>query len=183
MRKWVICLAIILFLVVIIIAIFKNTNNVEIETNVTEYVPEEEISEEQNRVTLLTLYFVNPTTKEIFPEVRKVDVKEIMNKPYEKIMNFLIEGSENEDVGKTVPEGTKLNSIKLEGERLSIDLSKEFIEKYERNSIEEKLLICSVVNTFLELQEVYSVSFLIDGEMIENMSEPFYRETVSSVEN
>lgn len=175
MKKWIYCLVILFFSLVIIFAIFKNTKSVEVETNVTEYVPEEEISEAQNRMALLTLYFQSPTTGELVPEIRKLDVKNIINNPYEIIMNLLIEGSENKEIGKTIPEGTKVNSITLEKENLVIDLSKEFIGKCEVGSEEQNKIIYSVVNTFLELQEVSSVSFLIDGQKIDKMSDPFVK--------
>jgi spore germination protein GerM len=175
MKKWIYVLICLIFSLFIIFAIFKNTKNVEVETEVTEFVPEEEISDEQNRTTLLTLYFVDSSTGELFPEVKKIDVKEIINEPYEKIMNFLIEGSQTGENESTIPLGTKLNSIKLDGSNLIIDLSKEFIEKYEVNSEEQNKVIYSVVNTFLELKEISSVSFLIDGETVDNMSQPFVK--------
>lgn len=166
MKKIVYCLVILAFILVIICAVFKNTNNVEIETDITEYVPQEEISNAQNRTTLLTLYFLDPSTMGIVPEVRQIDVKEIMDEPYEKIMNLLLEGSQNGNIGKTIPDGTKLNSISLENEELVIDLSKEFVDGRDVKSEEQIKIMDSIVNTFLELKEISSVSFLIDGERI-----------------
>lgn len=166
MKKIVCCLVVLVFILVIIYAVFKNTNNVEIETDITEYVPQEEISNAQNRTTLLTLYFVNPSTGSIVPEVKQIDVKDIINEPYEKIMNLLLEGSQNQDIGKIIPDGTKLNSIYLEKEVLVIDLSREFIDGFKDNSEEQSKVMEAISNTFLELKEVSSVTFLIDGEKI-----------------
>lgn len=166
MKKVVYCLVILIFILIIIYAVFKNTNNVEIETDITEYVPQEEISNSQNRTTLLTLYFVNPATGSIVPEVRQIDVKDIINEPYEKIMGLLLEGSQNPDVGKTIPDGTKLNGISLEKEELVIDLSKEFIDGNDVNSEKQSKIMEAISSTFRELKEVSTVSFLIDGEKI-----------------
>ena len=60
-KKIVYIVVLILFVVLVGIAIF---NNIEIKDNneantVLEYVPEQEISDEQNRMTIVTLYFVN----------------------------------------------------------------------------------------------------------------------------
>lgn len=173
MKKVIYCLLILIFIMAIVFAVFKNTKNVEVETDITEYTPQEEISNSQNRTTLLTLYFVDSATGALIPEIRQMDVKDIIDSPYEKIMNLLLEGSQNENLGKSIPEGTKLNSIVLEGENLIINLSKEFVGKYDVTSEEQKRIIYSVVNTFMELKEVSSVSFLIDGEKYENMSDPF----------
>lgn len=173
MKKMIYCLLILIFIVVVVYAVFKNTKNVEVETDVNEYTPQEEISNAQNRTTLLTLYFIDSTSGKLVPEVRQIDVKEIIDNPYEKIMNLLITGSQNEAIGKSVPEGTKLNSIRLEKENLVIDVSKEFVSKYESGSEEQKNMIYSVVNTFLELKEVSSVTFFIDGEACQELKEPF----------
>ena len=56
-----------------------------------EYTPEAEISEEQARQTIVTLYFQNKETKTLTTEARLVDIKDLMNTPYEKLMNLLIE--------------------------------------------------------------------------------------------
>ena len=61
MKKMVYCFVILIFIVVIVYAVFKNTKNVEVETEVSDYTPQEEISNAQNRTTLLTLYFVDST--------------------------------------------------------------------------------------------------------------------------
>lgn len=175
MKKWIYVLIVIFIAFIIIFAILKNSKKVEIETEITDYTPQEEISEEQNRMTLLTLYFIDSSTGELFPEVRKVDVKELLSEPYQKIMNYLLEGSQTVGNECTIPEGTKLNSLKLEGSNLVIDLSSEFIGKYEVGSEEQNKIIYSIVNTFLELKEISSVSFLINGESVDKMAEPFYK--------
>ncbi len=175
MKKVIYCLIVLVFILVIVYAVFKNTKNVEVETNIIDYVPQEEISNAQNRTTLLTLYFVDPTTGTLMPEVRQLDVKEIIDNPYEKIMNLLLEGSQNESIGKTIPDGTKVNSVVLENENLIIDLSKEFIQKYDISSEEQKKIIYSIVDTFIQLKEISSVTFLIDGEKVDNMSDPFVK--------
>lgn len=173
MKKTVYCIIILIFILVVVYAVFKNTKNVEVETDISDYTPQEEISNAQNRTTLLTLYFVDSANGKLVPEVRQIDVKEIIDNPYEKIMNLLIEGSQSESIGRTVPEGTKINCITLEKENLIVDLSKEFASQYESGSDAEKQMIYSVVNSFLELKEVSTVTFLIDGEKKEGMEKPF----------
>lgn len=175
MKKLLYCIIVLILVLAIVYAIFKNTKNVEVETDVSEYTPQEEISNAQNRTTLLTLYFVDSSNGRLVPEIRQIDVKEIIDNPYEKIMNLLIMGSQSESIGKSIPEGTKINSIKLEKENLIVNLSKEFVGKYEAGSEEEKRMIYSVVNSFLELKEVSTVTFLIDGEKRDGMNEPFAR--------
>ena len=48
------------------------------------------------------------------PEARLIDIKEIINTPYEKLINLLIEGPKNDKYEKIIPDNTKLlNSPKI----------------------------------------------------------------------
>ncbi len=173
MKKIIYFVLILMCAVVIIFAILKNSKSVEVETTMTEYTPEEEITDSQNRMTIVSLYFWDPSSNKLVPEARNVDVKELIESPYKKILDLLIEGSENSTIGKTIPEGTCVNSVNLEGENLVIDFNENFISGREVNSEEQLHIIYSVVDTFLELKEVNSVSFLINGELVDGMSDKF----------
>lgn len=134
------------------------------QTSVNEIIPEEEISEEQMRQTIVSLYFYNESTQSLVPEGRLIDVKELVEEPYKKLMELLIEGPQNSSLTKTIPDGTKINKIELKGDILYIDLSKEFIENHSGGETKESSTIYSIVNTMTNLTEVNSVKLLIDGE-------------------
>lgn len=134
------------------------------QTSVNEIIPEEEISEEQMRQTIVSLYFYNESTQSLVPEGRLIDVKELVEEPYKKLMELLIEGPQNSSLTKTIPDGTKINKIELKGDILYIDLSKEFIENHSGGETKESSTIYSIVNTMTNLTEVNSVKILIDGE-------------------
>lgn len=178
MKKLVCFVIILLFVFVIIFAVLKNANQIEVETTMSEFVPEEEITNEQNRMTLVTLYFWDAQNNKMIPEARNVDVKEIMNDPFKKILDLLIEGSENSLIGKTIPEGTVVNSVYLDGDNLIIDFNDSFIAGYKIGSEEHLEIIYSVVDTFLELKEVSSVSFLINGQSVDGMGDKFVSRSV-----
>ena len=141
--------------------LFYNKNA---KTEVNEIIPEEEISEEQMRQTIVTLYFYNDTTKSLVPEGRLIDVKELVDKPYNKLIELLIQGPNNSELSKTIPDGTKVNKIELKGDTLYIDLSKEFVDNHEGGEEKEKATIYSIVNTMTNLTEINSIKILIDGE-------------------
>ena len=141
--------------------LFYNKNT-EVATN--EIIPEEEISEEQMRQTIVSLYFYNENTKSLVPEGRLIDVKELVDKPYDKLIELLMQGPNNTELSKTIPEGTKVNKIERKGDTLYIDLSKEFVENHEVGEEKEKATIYSIVNTMTNLTEVNSIKILIDGE-------------------
>lgn len=160
-----IIIALIIFVILIGVGVwyffFHNTNN---ESGINEIIPEEEISEEQMRQTIVSLYFYNENTNSLVPEGRLIDVKELIEKPYNKLVELLIQGPNNEELSKTIPDGTRINKIELKGDTLYIDFSKEFINNHEGGEDKEKATIYSLVNTMTNLTEVNSIKILIDGE-------------------
>lgn len=130
-----------------------------------EYTPQEEISDEQLRQTIVTLYFKDKTTNELKAEGRLIDVKSLLNEPYKVLMDALIEGPKNEKLESVIPEGTKVNKIELKNDILYIDLSKEFIENHKGGEELESNTIYSIVNTMTGLTEVNGVKILIDGKV------------------
>ena len=139
LKRVIIVIISIIIIAIIIFGVyfFIKEKNIQKE-EITEYTPEEEISDNQMRQTMISLYFKSDNV--LIPEARLIDVKELINNPYEKVLNMLIEGPKNEKLEKTIPEGTKINKIEKEGENLIIDFSKEFIlnhkdgeEKHKHN--------------------------------------------------
>lgn len=154
----------------------KFVKNKEEETTVTEYTPEEEISQEQLRRTIVSLYFLSKENNVLVPEARLIDIKEIINTPYEKLVNLLIEGPKNEKNKKIIPENTKLLKTYLEGDCVTLDFSSEFLNYNKEDEKEKNNLINSLVNTLTELTEVNRVKILINGEINEEFSGEYFRE-------
>lgn len=132
------------------------------EETITEITPQEEISEEQMRQTIVSLYF--KLGEELVPEARLIDVKQLLNNPYEEILNMLIEGPKNSNLERTIPEGTKINKISKEKDILIIDFSEVFINNHKGGEKEEQITIKSILNTVTELTEINGIKILINGE-------------------
>ena len=130
---------------------------------INEYIPQEEISEEQERQTLVTLFFQNSETMELMPEARLIDVKQLIEKPYETLVNLLIEGPKNDKLQLLIPEGTKLNTITKDKNTAIIDFSTEF-KNINLGKDQEEKIVYSIVNTLTELAEIDFVKILIDGQ-------------------
>ena len=170
-------LFLILFILLLIGGYFdiKYIKDKKEEENIQEYTPEEEITEEQYRQTIVSLYFADKETGELLPEARMIDIKEIINDPYNVLMNMLIEGPKNEKFAKVIPDGTKVLSINKEGDTLTIDFSSEFLN-YDKNAdIAKNNLIYSIVNTMTELTEINHVKFLVNGEVNSDFSDTYVR--------
>ncbi len=153
----------------------RYVKNKEKETVVEEYVPEEEITEEQVRQTIVSLYFPNKETNELNPEARLIDIKEIMNNAQEKLISLLVEGPKNEKNKKVIPEGTKLNKSYFEGDCVVLDFSSEFLNyNKEEEKAKENLMDC-IVNTLTELTEVNKVKILVNGNENAEFNEVYSR--------
>ena len=133
-------------------------NKKEEENIVDEYTPQ-------------SLYFQSKETKELVPEARLIDIKEIINDPCDKLVELLIEGPKNEKEERIVPENTKLNKSYMDDDCVVLDFSNELLNY---NKIDEKgkdILINSLVNTLTQLTEVNNVKILIDGSENEEFNE------------
>ncbi len=134
------------------------------EKKVEEYIPQEEISEEQERMTIVSLYYLDEQATTLKKEDRLVDVKSLVNNPYETLFNLLKEKPKAENLKSAIPDGTIFQKAELKNGTLYLDLSKEFIDNHPGGKNEELQTIYSIVNTLSELIEVNSVKFLINGE-------------------
>ena len=176
-NKKIICIFSILLVIILIAGYFgiRYVKEKETQESNQEYVPEEEITEEQLRQTIVSLYFPDKENGELMPEARLVDIKEIMNNPYEKLINLLIEGPKNEKAVKIIPEGTKVLRTYTEGDCLILDLSKEFLNYSKEDSKQKENIIYSIVNTLTELTEVNGVKFMIEGQTSEEFTDIYKR--------
>ena len=176
MKNKKIILIFLILLIVILLGGYFGINyikNKQQKTSVEEYTPEEEITEEQLRQTIVSLYFPNKETNEITPEARLIDITEIINTPYEKLINLLIEGPKNEKNKKIIPENTKIQKTYMEGDCLYLDFSSEFLDY---NKEEKDIMIKCIVNTLTELTEVNKIKILINNEENQEFMNIYERE-------
>lgn len=164
MKKILIYIGVILALFFVIILGWLVSINKNAENNINEIIPQEEISDNQLRQTIITLYFMNKETGELEPEARQIDAKLLLENPYEIILNKLLEGPKNDNLIGIIPEGTKINKIEIKDEIVYIDFSDNFINEQNLGEKQEKLIINSILKTLVELNEVNGIKILINGE-------------------
>ena len=145
----------------------------EKENKVDEYTPQEEISEEQLRQTIVSLYFPSKETKELIPEARLVDIKEIINDPYDKLVVLLIEGPKSEKEESVIPKETKLLKSYMEDDCVTLDFSQEFLNYDKTNEKTKENMVNSIVNTLTQLTEVNKVKILIEGNQNNEFNETY----------
>ena len=155
MQKWIILVVVCIIVILGGFVIFNS--NIE-----TEYTPEEEIREEELRNTLVSLYFEEKNTKELVKETRLIDSKRLLKNPYEELINMLIEGPQNNNYERIIPENTILLDATLVGNCVVINFSKEFVN--EHLDIDKKNnLVNSILKTLSELTEVNTIKIMVEG--------------------
>lgn len=172
----IIVVFIILFIIIVLgggLVLKKVKMDKEELENYNEYIPQEEISEEQTRQTIVSLFFKSKDTNNLIPEARMIDIKEIINNPCERLIELLIEGPKNEKEEKIIPENTKLNNTHMEGDCVVLDFSEDFLNFDKSIENEKQNLIMSIVNTLTQLTEVNRVKILIEGNDSEEFNEVY----------
>lgn len=176
-NKKIILLFLIILIIIFVVGFFaiKYVKEKKEEEVQSEYVPEEEISEEQLRETIVSLYFQDKETNMLKPEARLVNVKEIIQSPYNVLIELLIQGPKNDKLKNIIPENTKLINSSLEGECLVLDFSSELLNYNKEDDKAKDNLINSIVNTLTELNEVNKIKFLINGEVNSDFKDEYVR--------
>lgn len=174
-NKKIIIIYVTAFVIILLIGLWgikyvKDKKGGELVEN--EYTPEEEITDEQLRQTIVSLYFVNKETGNVEPEARLVDIRDILSNPYDKILDMLLDGPRSDKLETVIPNGTKVNKTFTEKDCLTIDFSEEFLTLDD--SKKDKLMK-SIVNTMTELTEINSIKVLVEGTENSNFSETYTR--------
>ena len=154
-----------LIYMVIVNSIFNKNKEI-----INEYIPEVEISDNELRKTLVTLYFVDADGK-MKSEAKLVDSKELLRNPYIALIGMLLEGPKDSSLKPIIPEGTKIIDAKLNRKCVTVNLSKEFLSNETDDIMQKCNRIYTIVNTLTELNEVQSVKFLMDGAEVEGFEE------------
>ena len=151
--------------------IFRNIEIKKIENEYQDYIPQEEISDEQSRQTKVLLYFENIENGQLEIETKIIDANLLIENPEKKLIEYLIKGPQNDKLKKLIPDGTILNDVKIENGCAIINFSNEFLN-YENE--ENKLkIINSIVNALTNLKEINSIKILINGKENENLLDEY----------
>lgn len=159
---YVIIIGLILFILGIGFLVINNHKKEK--SNIKEYIPEQEISDEQLRQTNIILYFYDSSTENLGTEIRQIDSKILLENPAKILIEFLIEGPQDKNLVRLIPENTKLINIELIKGILNINFSEEFINEPNLGKEKEEKIIKSILKTVTQLNEVKGIKILINGE-------------------
>lgn len=119
----------------------------------------------QNKRTI-TLYFSDAEGMYLVPVEKEVELN--AEEQIEKVvLDLLIQGPEDENLRRTVPEGTKVKNVYTNEGVCYVDFNEDFVTKHSGGSTGETMTIYSIVNTLTELNKINKVQFLIEGTVRE----------------
>ena len=167
---------IILLVIIVIVAIVAVvTTNIETisdnNTELQEYTPEEEISNEGPRETVITLYFLDSSTKTLKSEGKLIDSSSLLENPYKLIVQYLIDGPKNDTLISVFPENTKILNATISKNCVTLNFSEELLN-YEDDA-QKYNIINSILNSLTQLTEVNSIKLQINGESVKEMNEEY----------
>ena len=145
----------------------KNVEN--LNENIEEIQPEEEINSEEENLAEINLYFVDSQSGILVKSTQKIESKKLLDNPYKNVLELLFKGPDDEKLVNSIPNDTKINKVELKNGILTIDLSEQFLNANGMNSIN------SIVNTMTEFNEIEGVKFLINGESKDGLKDVFVR--------
>jgi len=137
------------------------------KTKVAEEKREEKEEEKAPQTMTITLYFADEQAKYLLPEKREIRKTEAIARA---AIKELIKGPKESGHFPTIPEGTRLLGIRIEGGIAYVDFSKEFVERHPGGSAGETMTIYSIVNTLAEFPSIQRVKFLVGGKEIETLA-------------
>ncbi|MDW7675574.1 MAG: GerMN domain-containing protein [Bacillota bacterium] len=113
------------------------------------------------------VYFVDADAMYLVPE--EVSITKDNRPLAELLVERLIAGPEDPDLGIVIPAEAKLLSLEIVDGIAYVNFSQEIKTKHWGGSTGETMTIYSVVNTLAELPEINEVQFLIEGEKQESI--------------
>lgn len=117
----------------------------------------------QTSTQMINLYFVKEGSDKIHKEQREIHVNNSI--PLERyIIEELIKGPKTEGLLPIVPVDTKLNDIRTQEGICQVDLSYTFNTGQVPPTVQESLIIYSIVDSLTELTSIQKVLFLKDGK-------------------
>ncbi len=165
------------FIVAIVLAIvgyfgINYLKEKQVSSKIEDYTPQEEITDEQMRKTIVNLYFYNNETGNLESEARIMDTIDLIENPYTKLVQMLIDGPKSDKLKSLMPEDVKIIKTEIDSGVVTVDMSIEFLNYTEDKDLKNKM-INSIVCTLTELNEVDSVRFLVNGNLNDEFDEQY----------
>jgi spore germination protein GerM len=112
------------------------------------------------------IYFSDSQAEYLVPESRKLRGYDLP----QKVIEELIAGPQSDELGVTIPDGTKLLNIEVEAEVAVVNFSQELVDNHWGGTAGEMMTVYSIVNTLTKLEDVTRVQILVEGDKISTLA-------------
>lgn len=121
------------------------------------------------------LYFGGPTNLDdsLMPEAREIPGLKSLNKieALAAVVQATISGPGKDSILQpTIPRGTVLRSVRLQGDTAVADFSAELVMNHWGGSRSEEMTVYSIVNALTEFSYVKKVEILVEGKPLQTIS-------------
>lgn len=113
----------------------------------------------------INLYFATPDAMYLETEERTIKGRNL----YKEAVNALINGPNDSNLAKTIPEGVKVLNISKNNDTILVDFSEEIVKNHWGGSAGERLTVYSIVHTLAQFDGIKQVKFIIEGEEVETL--------------
>lgn len=172
MKNKKILLLLIFVLIIILGALFVVVKNFVVknseENSFSEYTPEEEISSNQMRETIVTLFFID-SNNNLKSEGRLIDSALLLQNPYKELVSLLLSAPKSNNLISPFPENTQILDASIKNGCVTLDFSNELLNYKDDN--QKYNIINSLLNTLTCLNEVNSFKILVNNQPSENFSD------------
>lgn len=174
MKNKKILFLLIIVLIIILLSLFiiiKNFVTINEEQDLySDYTPQEEISSNQMRETIVTLYFID-INNELKSEGRFIDSISLLQNPYKELVSLLLSGPRSDDLKLCFPENTQILDAKCQNGQVILNFSSEILNYID--DAQKLNIINSLLNTLTQLNEVDSFKILINNQPNDNFSDVY----------
>jgi germination protein M len=114
----------------------------------------------------VTLYFADDQALNVVAEKRNINIEE--NAPNERLIQVIIEelikGPQNTSLEPTIPAEARVNSVKVNGDRATIDFSQEIVTQNPGGAAGEDMTLTSLANSITEVEGIRAVVLTVNGK-------------------
>jgi len=115
--------------------------------------------------TTVRLYFSDANGRYLVPEERKTIFSDATQIP-SYVLQQLLAGPQEKQSLATIPEGTKLLSVSVDGGVCTVDFSSEFLLNKPTSELLERMTVFSIVDSLTELEQIQKVRILVEGKKV-----------------
>jgi spore germination protein GerM len=91
------------------------------------------------------------------------------DEPIQATLQAFIDQQNTADLGNPIPEGSRIESVKVDGDLATINFNKEFVDGFAGGSEDESLLIKAIVKTVGQFDNINKIMLKADGKPVNTL--------------